>query len=815
MFGSDAFMPHGHCYFWTPSIVWTQVLSNGAIGLSYVAIAFTLAYVVWRGPTLPFRAMGVAFGTFIITCGLTHFLDVLVIWKPEYWLDSAVRVVTALASMGTALMLPPLVPRMFDLANGAAAARDRGIKLQTMVEELEAAQRRAREIDALKTQFFANVSHELRTPLTLMLGPLERLLAGDGLSEAQRADAELAQRNARSLLGLVNDLLDVAKVEAGKMDLDYARADLATLVRRVSANFEEVARARGVELVVEAPRAMPAELDVARIERVLLNLLANALEFTPSGGRVRCDLRAGGPGAVLEVGDSGPGIPAEARRAVFERFEQAADARGPAGRRLFGGTGLGLAICRDFVTLHGGAIEVGDAPEGGALLRVELPLRAPEGAAVRADAGHSIAADDAARRAVDGLRLPASGAVATGPAEAPLVLVVEDNADMARFVRETLAPDFRTEWAADGAEGLEKTRDLAPDLVLTDMMMPGVSGEALASALRADPALAGIPVVVLSAKADEAMRVRMLRAGVRDYVTKPFFAEELRARVANHVALKRAGDVLRGALATRAHDIEEMARELAKRKAQLEAALDAAQAARELAERASRVKSDFLRLVSHELRTPLGSIYLQIELLGLDPAGEAGQEAIERLRRGAQRLEALVDGLLTYARAERGGLKVEPAAIDVAALVVQIADELRPEAEAKGLALAVEAAPGMPPLRSDAELVALVLRNLVGNATKFTERGGVRVEASHDGAAHRLVVADTGRGIAPDIQPRIFEPFVQGETTRQKHLPGVGLGLALVRQVVEILGGQVHLISIPGEGSTFTVVLPPATHERS
>lgn len=404
--------------------------------------------------------------------------------------------------------------------------------------ELSRLYEKTRELDRLKTQFFANVSHELRTPLTLILGPAQRLAAGATLPHVQR-DLRVIERNARTLLRLVNDLLDVARLEERQMTPAYARADLSLLARLVAGHFESVAQDLGIRWELAVPPTLPAQVDPAMVQRVLFNLLSNAFRFSPPGSLVSLRLDHDSEHVRFEVADGGPGIPAESREAVFERFRQL---NGGASRP-HAGIGLGLAIVREFVQLHGGRVTIGDAPQGGALFVVELPRHAPPQAQVAAaPAGLTPLSD---LDAPAGLREPEPLTIPAPPGTAPLLLVVEDNAMMSDFIRECLEEDYRVTTAFDGAQGLSQALALRPDLILTDLMMPGTGGEALLQALRAQPLLDETPVVVLSAKVDDEMRVRLLREGAQDYLTKPFSIEELRARVGTLVARKQATEALR------------------------------------------------------------------------------------------------------------------------------------------------------------------------------------------------------------------------------------------------------------------------------
>jgi len=399
-------------------------------------------------------------------------------------------------------------------------------QLDRQRDELQRLNDKLQELDELKNQFFSNVSHELRTPLTLIIGPVQALVDAGDLPPAARRALGTALRNARLLLRRVNDLLDASKLDAGKMAMRYVQADLAELVRFNCAHFSSIAAERTIHVVVEAA-TLPAQVDVEKVQRVLMNLLSNAFKFTPIGGRVRCSLRQVADVVELDVADSGPGIRPEHRALVFDRFRQVdTGAPGPQS-----GTGLGLAIAQEMASLHGGHIRVGAAPEGGALFTVVLPIRAPDGTQVAAAGATAPGLGDWTPDGDTAAAASRRAAFAAATAAAPLVLVIEDNPDLSAFVQEALADEFRTAVAFDGKSGLALASELRPDLIVSDVMMPEMTGDRVVRELRARPHLAAIPVLVLTGMADDDVRAEMLRAGASDFLTKPFGVEQLRARV--------------------------------------------------------------------------------------------------------------------------------------------------------------------------------------------------------------------------------------------------------------------------------------------
>lgn len=823
----NGFIPHGHCYLWKPSLVWLHVISDSLIALAYVAISGTLAYLVYKTrQEIPFHWMFLAFGSFIVACGSTHFMEVWTLWHPTYWLSGALKVLTAIASVTTALILPLLVPQALALVESAKLSEERRSHLEIANHKLAAFNQQLKEVDQLKTQFFANVSHELRTPLALILGPIEKLLKQEDWNQEYRRDLTIVDRNARLLLKQVNDLLDVSKLEAGRVALHYTQVDLAQLVRLTAANFDGLAQEKQITFVIDAPESLSAQIDAAKVQRILLNLTANAFKFTPNGGTIRCQLVTSqtesasinadaidGPvsvdHAILSVQDSGPGVPVELRETIFERFSQ-----GEGGTtRRFGGTGLGLAIAKEFTELQGGAIAVTDAPIGGAQFTVILPLIAPSGVPVTTATPEFGQTEEMVSLMVEELRTlsplnPPSQDMADGK---PLVLVVEDNPEMNQFIITTLSPEYRTATATNGQEGLTQAIALQPDLILSDVMMPYLSGDQLLQQLRTYPELDTTPMVMLTAKADDELRVQLLRQGAQDYLMKPFSVEELKARVGNLIALKRVRDLLQQELASQNQDLEALVEEVSLRRRELQVALNALQRQSEELEQANRLKDEFLAIVSHELRTPLNSILGWAEALRTRKFNETiTARALETIERNARLQTQLIENLLDISRLLRGKLLLNKYPVDLRSVIEAAVQTVQPTATAKTIQLNVAVKELTDPVLGDRDRLQQVMENLLSNAVKFTPAGGkveIRLEQQHGEA--KIQVSDSGQGIPAEALPYIFDYFRQADSSTTRKHGGLGLGLAIVQQLVELHGGDIQVESPSvGQGTTFTVSLP-------
>ncbi|MGO8767562.1 SpoIIE family protein phosphatase [Mycobacterium sp.] len=425
----------------------------------------------------------------------------------------------------------------------------------------QAQQRRAEELaelDRAKTTFFSNISHELRTPLTLILGPVAEMRArADGLEDRTRQELEVIHRNGLRLIKLVNTLLDFSRIQAGRMRAHYEPVDLAAVTADLASIFRSAVDRAGLALRVDCPPLdEPVYLDRDMWEKVILNLLSNALKFTFEGS-ITVAVRRDATDAVITVSDTGIGVPAAEIPRLFERFHRIETPYA----RSSEGSGIGLALVKELVGLHEGSITVDSREGAGATFTIRLPLgpaHLPAEAVSPTESsrgGSGIAepyvqealrwvatvGDAASSEGTDVGLAPvsaASQAWISGPR--PRVLVADDNIDMREYLARLLgAAGYVVDSVGDGVQALESVRADAPDLVISDVMMPRLDGVTLVSELRADVRTAAVPVVLLSARAGQEASIEGLRAGADDYLVKPFVAAELLARVRANIELAR------------------------------------------------------------------------------------------------------------------------------------------------------------------------------------------------------------------------------------------------------------------------------------
>ncbi|GEP04313.1 hypothetical protein MOX02_23510 [Methylobacterium oxalidis] len=648
------------------------------------------------------------------------------------------------------------------------------------------------ELDRAKTQFFSNVSHEFRTPLTLMLGPLEEVLAAGGLEERARAELEVAHRNALRLLRLVNTLLDFSRVEAGRTQASFAPVDLAALTADLASTFRSAIERGGLTLDVACePLATPVHVDRDMWEKIVLNLLSNAFKFTFQGGiAVRLEPV---PGAVrLTVRDTGVGIPPQALPHVFERFHRIEGSRS----RSHEGSGIGLALVRELVDMHGGTVEVASGEGQGTTFAVSLPtgtahlpperIAAPDetperGGPARAYVEEALRwlPDEATATVVPLRPPPASRPGAPGRGR---IVLADDNADMRAYVERLLGAEHEVAAVADGGAALAALRERRADLLLTDVMMPVLDGIALTRAVREDPALRTVPVILLSARAGTEAGVEGLEAGADDYLVKPFSARELQARVRTNLELARL---------------------------RREAEEQAAQA------RKMEAIGQLTSGVAHDFNNLLAAVMGSVELAERRVTDERVLRLLHNAHQAAQRGAKLTEQLLAFSRRQR--LEARPT--DLNGVLSGMADLLH-RTLGGTIAVSTRLAAELWPAMADPNRIELAVLNLAVNARDAMPRGGeLRIETANVGPGDprpealppgefvRISVADTGEGMTPEVQARLFEPFF----TTKPQGKGTGLGLAQVYGTAKQLRGEVAVESRLDRGTTVTLYLPRAT----
>jgi DNA-binding response OmpR family regulator/nitrogen-specific signal transduction histidine kinase len=416
------------------------------------------------------------------------------------------------------------------------------------------------EVDRLKSRFFSNISHEFRTPLTLILGPTDQVIETTE-EPSTRQKLRFVKDNATKLLGLVNQLLDFSRLESGMMLLRVSSGDIVQFLRRVVLSFESWAERKRITLEFQSEaESMPGYFDMDKLEKIVNNLVSNAMKFTPEGGRVNVGLRlipslgplissqgrqpsqgdegekraGGNPKLVqISVADTGPGISIEHLPHIFDRFYRVDE------KHATEGTGIGLALTKELVDLQHGTITVESTPSKGSVFIVTFPI---EKSAYAPDEIADSAAQIEEREHADVRTLPEglSPAPTAAPTEGkPIVLVVEDNADLRVYIREYLEPHYAVHEAWNGKEAYHQALEIVPDIIISDVMMPEMDGMELCRALKQDVRTSHVPVILLTARAGTDSRIEGFDVGADEYVTKPFNSKELVARVRNLIEQRR------------------------------------------------------------------------------------------------------------------------------------------------------------------------------------------------------------------------------------------------------------------------------------
>jgi signal transduction histidine kinase len=643
-------------------------------------------------------------------------------------------------------------------------------------QQVQEANKKLREAERVKSEFFANVSHELRTPLSLILGPLESILAGKGgeHGEALNNYLKTIYNNAIRLLQMVNGLLDFSKVEAGKMSVHRVPTDISALTNSVLKDFESMLKGKKVELASDVnPSAQYVMIDHYLFERVLFNLLSNAAKFTPEGGKVFVRLWGQEDKLFLTVQDTGIGIAESDIPNLFQKFRQV---EGSSTRR-FQGTGLGLAMVKEFTELLGGTVSVESKPGQGSTFSIECiapAAQAPEGKTEQSFFRPALAPQ---YHVLDATELRLHGLQKT---DAMKVLICEDNEELSHYISLLLQDWCQIKRAEDGEKGLELVQAWSPDLVITDLMMPKKDGIAVCTAIKSNPETAHIIVILLTALTHRDGMMKGWEAKADEYLFKPFHPEELVTRVRSFFSIiserKKVAEL-----------IQQKNRQLEDSNKELEA---------------------FGYSVSHDLRAPLRSIDGYTRVLQEDheqELGEAGKKVLATILANTKKMGRLIDDLLAFSRLSKQEMTKEPVNMDI--LVKEVIDEL---AAATNTQRPIEfKVHSLTNTNGDKSMLKQVWTNLISNAIKYSskkEKAVVQVDSWKENGNIIYSVKDNGAGFDMRYYDKLFGVFQRLHKAEQ--FDGTGVGLAIVDRIVAKHAGKVWAEAKPDEGATFFFSLP-------
>jgi len=678
--------------------------------------------------------------------------------------------------------------------------------------ELEESNRKLVELDRLKSRFFANISHELRTPLTLLLSPLETLMhrADNSFDAGTREVFDTMHANGMRLLKLINDLLDLIRLESGRMDVKSDPVHVADFLKGLASAVKQVAVDKRITLETHVGAELETILtDRDKVEKIVLNLLFNALKFTPADGHVELRAEKQGDDFVLTVSDTGVGIAEKNLPFVFDRFWQADNSS----RRKFHGVGIGLALVKELVEMMRGAVTVKSEEGDGTVFTVKLPFQkaVPQ---PKSETAETVPARDGAAsdewlanlyRRAEFFPVVTASRATIKPVEfsgsRPVVLVAEDEPDMQRFLKSELQKDYDVIAATDGLQALEKAEHFLPDIILLDMMMPEMDGLEVCQALRQRASTMKIPVILLTARADEETKFDALQMGANDFLAKPFSSTELQARIKNLIE---------------SHHYQ---RKLSKQNVALTTAIEQIKETETQLVQSEKLAS-LGRLsagIIHEINNPLnftmtGLFTLRNKGKHLPPEqrGEY-EEILNDIEEGLKRVRNIVSDLRTFTHP--GGGTGEP--VDVAEVVGASLRFLAGEWKDT-----VHIEQNLPPNQlvwANRNKLIHVLVNLVQNSIdalaekKFAdgERATIWIESRAKNGRGLIIVRDNGMGIEQKVLDKIFDPFF---TTKEVG-KGMGLGLSICYRIVQGYGGKILVKSERGKFCEFTLDFPAKREE--
>lgn len=649
--------------------------------------------------------------------------------------------------------------------------------------EIELQNKRMAELDRLKSDFFANVSHELRTPLTLIMAPLQTLKASAPRLDPGQVDAMATiERAATRLSRLVDDILTLIRLDEAKIELNPSPVELSGYLRQTACSMRHIADARHIrlDLSLSDTETLDTMADMHALDKIVPNIIANAIKFTPDGGQIGIEGRREGDAVIVTITDTGIGIAPSDLPHVFERFYQAQTSS-----HRHQGLGLGLALAKELMERLGGRIEVASEVGRGTTITLTFPLARSPGAQ---------AAQARPAERIDAQPLPTTLAMTASPsAPRARVLIVDDEPDLRSFLTAMLAAAHEVESVDSGPAALVAAEASRPDVVLLDYMLPGLNGLEVCKVLKGSSATRHAKVVMLTARVDEQSKLDALQCGADDFLTKPFNVLEVRTRVDN-MARTAA-----------------LERELRDRNRQLQVSLQHLSDTEAALVKSSKLNSlgTMAAGLLHEIGNPLNFMGTALQLADGQHESMASSDLAELLgdlKDGHARITKVVEDLREFTVPQRPELaKPFP-------MASAIEQALRFTAHARhGIAIETRVDQGVAVIGSKSSIIQ-VLVNLLLNAIAAvrsieTLRPPLIRITTNEQPEHLLIsVWDNGIGIAPDEQSKIFDPFYTTKDVGE----GMGLGLSICHRILINHASMITVSSSLGECTEFSFHLPLA-----
>jgi signal transduction histidine kinase len=635
---------------------------------------------------------------------------------------------------------------------------ERTKQLELVSVELQATVTKLQETDAAKTRFFANITHELKTPLTMILLPLDGILKNSSsLKPAIRTKLNILKRQAQQLLSLVNDILTLAQIDHESIPSSIRHVDGTDFTRYLLSGYQPLADEENIELLFSgSPTPVSLDVDPQHLQTILNNLIINAFKYSDAGGQIDVHVRSRADQCLFVVRDTGIGISKEDLPYIFNRFVQSEN---PTTRRG-GGFGIGLSLTHELVRLHKGSIKVESSKREGTKFIVSFPRVSSEANDIPLDNLGALVATQNVLKSKSRENRVYCPSTNTSREQ---ILIVEDNDELREYLREQLEPYYTVLCATSHKTALELIHRRLPDLVISDVMMPGVSGFELLHQIRETYSMTDLPCILLTARGEDENIEYSMDAGANDYITKPFNLNTLMARIEVQLRLKA------------------IAQDLAR-------------------ERVASAMGALASGLAHELRNPLNVIVNGLPSLRSctqPAAGSKEAKIIQMLEKSSSKISNLIDELVRFGTDEMALSKWEPNVAVLAAWQNEKQEGSSPE-----ISFSLEYTGSIQAFGSKVdESLHHLLRNAI---TAAGPEGNLKLSTKNLDGGVAITVTDDGPGIAPDLAKRIFDPFF----TTQTDTNSAGLGLHMVQWVTRLHGGHIGLETQLGQGSQFELWLP-------